>query len=68
MKDEMMVFVRIGLYALAGRLTAGGWLPDDIAEMVKSPAAVEAVTGVMLAVGALVWYWFSKARAALVKK
>ncbi len=68
MKDEMMVFVRIGLYAASGYLVRGGWLPDDIAEMVKSPAAVEAVTGALLGLGTLVWYWFSKARAALVKK
>jgi hypothetical protein len=66
MKDEIAVFVRIALYAVAGRLTAGGWLPADVAAMLPTPEVVEAVTGVLIGVGTLAWYHFSKARAALV--
>lgn len=65
MKGELVVFVRIGLYVLAGRAVAGGWLPPELQSEVVSPAMVEAVTGVVLGAGAVVWYWVSKARAAL---
>jgi hypothetical protein len=66
MKDELAVFVRIALYALAGRLTAGGWLPADIAAMLPSPDVVQAVTGALIGVGTLLWYRVSAARKALV--
>ena len=65
MKDELIVFVRIALYVLAGRLAAGGWMPEEAAAMLASPEAVEAVTGVLLGTGALFWYHMSKARKAL---
>jgi hypothetical protein len=66
MKDEITVFVRIALYAIAGRLSAGGWLPADIAAMLPTPEVIEAVTGVLIGLGTLAWYHFSKARAVLV--
>ena len=67
MREELVVFVRIGLYALAGRLPAGGWLPTDVADMLAAPGVAEAAVG--LGVGAITfaWYWFSRARAALKK-
>lgn len=65
MKNELTVFVRIGLYALAGRATAGGWLSADIAAMLPAPEVVEAVTGLIIGAGTFAWYWASKARAAL---
>ena len=65
MKDELIVFVRIAVYAMAGRLAAGGWLPEDVARMVASPETVEAVVAVLLGAGALFWYYLSKARKAL---
>lgn len=67
MKSELTVFVRIALYAIAGRLSAGGWLPPEIADMIPSPEVVEAVTGLLIGAGAFVWYWVSNARKALVK-
>lgn len=67
MKVELTVFVRIALYALAGRLSAGGWLPTEVAAMLPTPEVVEAVTGLLVGAGALVWYWVSNARKALVK-
>lgn len=67
MKSELTVFVRIALYALAGRLSAGGWLPAEVAAMLPTPEVVEAVTGLLIGAGALVWYWVSNARKALVK-
>ena len=66
MRDEIAVFVRIALYAIAGRLTAGGWLPADIAAMLPTPEVVEAVTGGLIGLATLAWYGASKARAALV--
>ena len=65
MKDELIVFVRIALYALSGRAVAGGWLPQDVADQLAGPEAVEAITGVLIGACALAWYWLSKARARL---
>jgi len=65
MKDQLIVFVRIGLYLLVGMAARGGWLPDDVAELVKSPAAVEAITTALLGADVAVWYWFSKSRSVL---
>ena len=65
MKGELVVFVRIALYVIAGRLAAGGWLPDDMRSQLTDPATVEAVSGVLVALAALAWYWVSKARQAL---
>jgi len=62
---ELTVFVRIGLYMLAGALVQGGWLPATMQTELVSPAVVEAVTGLVVAAAALVWYWVSKARSAL---
>jgi hypothetical protein len=50
---------------IAGRLVAGGWLPQDVADQITHPAMVEALTGALIGLGALVWYWASKARRAL---
>ena len=65
MKNELAPIIRIGLYAIAGRLSAGGWLPADVAGMIPSPEVVEAVTGIVLGAGTFLWYWASQARAAL---
>lgn len=65
MKDELIVFVRIALYIIAGRLVAGGWLPVDMQSELLSQGTVEAVSGALVAIGALIWYWASKARQAL---
>lgn len=65
MKDELAVFVRIALYAVAGRLTAGGWLPADVQPELVSPAMVEAATGILIGAVTFGWYWVSRARAAL---
>lgn len=65
MRDQLTVMVRIALYVIAGRLVAGGWLPDDIAVHLTDPALIEIVTGAFVAGGTLAWYWASKARRAL---
>jgi hypothetical protein len=62
---EVMVFVRIGLYILAGKALAGGWLPAEVAEYVKSPEVIEVITGLVLSAGTVLWYWKSQAHAAL---
>lgn len=65
MKAELLVFVRIALYTAAGWLASGGWLPPGVHPELVSPATVEAVTGLLLGFATFVWYWFSRARAAL---
>lgn len=65
MKDELIVFVRIGLYAIAGAAARGGWLPPELQSEIISPAAVEAVTGTIIGAGTFMWYLASRARAAL---
>ena len=67
MKDELAPIIRIGLYAIAGRLSAGGWLPEDVAAMIPAPEMVEVATGVVIGAVTFAAYWFSKARAALKK-
>ncbi len=65
MKSELIVFVRIGLYMLAGRLSSGGWLPQEVADMITSPDAVEAATGVIIGGLTFAWYLASEARKKL---
>lgn len=65
MLDDLTVFVRIGLWILAGKLISGGWLPEDVAHLVKSPEMVEAITGLLIGGITAVWYWFSKSHKAL---
>lgn len=65
MKQELAPLARILLYTLAGRLAAGGWLPPEAHNELLSPEMTELLGGVLVAVGAYLWYWFSQARAAL---
>ncbi len=65
MKSELVVLVRIGLYIVAGKAMAGGWLPPELHPEIVAPHTIEAVTGALIALGAFLWYWFSQARAAL---
>lgn len=65
MKDELAPIIRIGLYAIAGRLSAGGWLPPDVAAMIPSPEIVQIASGIIVGAVTFAWYWVSKARAAL---
>ncbi|MEM9700233.1 MAG: hypothetical protein AAF943_15750 [Pseudomonadota bacterium] len=64
--DQVTVFVRIGLYILAGTAARGGWLPEDIAYgFAEDPLLLELLAGGVIAGGTLVWYWFSQSRKAL---
>lgn len=65
--DEMIVFVRIALYMVAGRAVAGGWMPQEVADMFVSPEMVEIMAGAVLGLISLIWYWVSKARKSLVE-
>lgn len=65
MKDQLIPIIRIVLYAIAGRLSAGGWLPPDIAAMIPSPEIIEIASGLVIGIATFGWYWFSRARAAL---
>lgn len=57
MKSELTVILRIFLYAIAGRLTAGGWLPEGAAE---NPEFIEAVLGVLMFAGTAIWWRVAK--------
>ncbi|MCT4559726.1 MAG: hypothetical protein N4A61_16900 [Pelagimonas sp.] len=61
----VVVFVRIALYMIAGRLVAGGWLPADLASHVTDPAVVALVAGALIGLASLAWYGMSRARRAL---
>lgn len=61
----MTVYVRIALYLLAGWLTAGGWIPEEAQILFTDPAIVEMATGLIVGIGTLLWYIYSKARKAL---
>lgn len=65
MSDELAPIIRICLYAIAGRLSAGGWLPAEAAAMIPSPEIVEIASGAVIGAATFVWYWVSKARKAL---
>ena len=57
---------RYALLILGTKLTAGGWLPAPIAaEIMADPAIVEVATGVAVGAVALVWFAYSKAKAAI---
>lgn len=58
---------RYALLILGTKLTAGGWLPPAIAQQIANdPAILEMATGVAIAGGAVVWFCFSKAKAAIL--
>ena len=65
MNSELIVFVHIALYVIAGWLARGGWLPDDMQSQFVDPATVEAIAGILAAGGTVAWYWVSRARQAL---
>lgn len=67
-KDELIVFVRIGLYILSGALVSKGVFTKDVANQFNDPMLIEAVTGLLIGAGSLVWYWFSRARKAIKEK
>jgi hypothetical protein len=57
---------RYALIVVGTKLSEGGWLPAPLAaEIAADPAMVEFVTGAAVAAGALVWFAYSKARAAI---
>jgi hypothetical protein len=60
-------FVRYGLMILAGWLVRGGWMPEDVArDMAVDPLVLEAVSGAIVALGALAWYLYSAGRKAIL--
>lgn len=62
MTEDLTVILRLFLYAIAGRLTAGGWLPAEYAELLQSPQFIEAVTGVVLFLATAAWWKVAKRR------
>lgn len=68
-RSEITVFVRIFLYALAGRLAAGDSLFADVAEQMQiDPQAMDLLAAAVVGGGALAWYWVSAARKALKER
>lgn len=66
MTKELAPIVRILLFSLAARLTAGGWLPPEAATvMTTDPAMVELGVALLLWVGTFWAYLRSQARKAL---
>lgn len=63
--NEITVLVRIALYILVGRMMAGGWIPEEMAEELLNPAMVEMISAAVLALIAGGWYKVSEARRVL---
>lgn len=61
----MTAYVRIALYILSGFLIAGGWIPEEAQVLFTDPQIIEMLSGIVVAVGSLVWYIFSEARKVL---
>lgn len=65
-KEEIKPLARIAVFMVSGYLMNGGWLPEDVAELMRTdPAMVELAAGAILGVVTLGIYWFSNARKAL---
>lgn len=61
-------FIRYFLLLLAGWLAHGGWLPAHIGdEIANDPAVIELATSALIGLGTLIWYVWSRSRAALVE-
>ena len=59
-------FARYLLLTIGARLSAGGWLPPEVAaEMSSDPALVEFLSGVFIEVVAVLWFAMSRARKAI---
>lgn len=64
---ELAPFIRYGLMILTGYLVRGGWLPQDVADMIASdPAVIELFTAGVVGIVTLAWYLGSRSRGALV--
>ena len=62
---ELLVpFIRYALIALSSYLVTSGVNPE-VAEGLTTPEMLEAITGVLMAIGTVIWYLYSKSRAAL---
>ena len=60
----MAVIIRIVLYIIAGRLAAGGWLPQDVADVVSSDpefiGLIEAAVSSAIAGLTVTWWRLAK--------
>lgn len=67
MYSEITVLVRIILYAIGGALVGAGLITASMAATLVSPPIVALVSGVVMFIGAFVWYRYSEAREALLE-
>jgi len=66
MKNELAPIIRILLFSIAARLTAGGWLPPQAASIITTdPVFVELGVAALLWLGTFWAYLRSQARKAL---
>lgn len=63
---KLTPFIRYALLVIAGLVSRGGWLDEGLAnEIASDPFIIEAVTGAVIGVLTLLWYWYSTSRKAL---
>lgn len=60
-------FVRYALIALSSYLVTKGLSPE-LANEFTTPDMIEAISGIVMAIGTIVWYLYSKSRTALVNR
>jgi len=60
----LIPFIRYALIALSSYLITSGVSPD-LTEGLTTPEMIEAISGVVMAIGTVIWYLYSKSRAAL---
>lgn len=60
----MSVVIRILLYVAAGNLMRGGWIPQDVADLISNNEElvhlIEAVAGAALTAGTILWWRIAK--------
>lgn len=61
---EVTVLVRIALYAISGALLSAGLITASMAATLVGGPMVMLVSGVVVFVGAAIWYKYSEARQA----
>ena len=59
-------FIRYALIALSSHLVSSGWMgAEDADAIANDPAVLELVVGLLTGAATLLWYLYSRSRAAL---
>lgn len=68
-KNEIAVIIRYALMIFAGRLAAGGWLPESVVvELTMDPTVAEMLAGGLIAFGTFVYWRYKSFSAKALKR